>query len=394
MSEIYDVLIVGSGPGGSTAAYFLGEAGKRVLMLEKESLPRYKTCGGGISAGLLEIFPFSFEPVIESHVKAVSYALGSREVTIQTPARPMRMVMRDRFDAYILAHSRVEVRQGAAVRKVTEQEDRVVVETRSGEIFEGRYLIGADGASSIVARELGLRRDKELAAALELEVKPAAEVFERFRDTAVFIFGELREGYLWIFPKSDHLSIGIAGLHPRPGELQATLQRVMERYRISLEGAIQHGHPLPFYTRRELISTRRALLVGDAAGLVDPFDGEGIRFAIKSGRLAALAILNGQPEQYPAWVQRQIGRGHLWARFLAYLFYRFPRACFALGVRNPFATQAFIDFFSERAGYPELILRLFGTLPLFLLTEVVARLVGLVGGRGQRERLRSTIYGI
>ncbi len=76
MTQVYDVIIVGAGPAGSTAAYFLGQAGARVLVLEKEELPRYKPCGGGLAARLLDQFPFSFQPVIESRVRAISYALG------------------------------------------------------------------------------------------------------------------------------------------------------------------------------------------------------------------------------------------------------------------------------------------------------------------------------
>jgi flavin-dependent dehydrogenase len=87
------------------------------LVLEKEILPRYKACGGGISTHVLEQFPYSFEPVIESRVKAISYALGNRTVTIPLPPDLMRMVMRDGFDTYILSHSRVEVHQGVAVKK-------------------------------------------------------------------------------------------------------------------------------------------------------------------------------------------------------------------------------------------------------------------------------------
>ena len=148
----------------------------------------------------------------------------------------MCMVMRDRFDAHLLAHTRAEVRQGIAVRNVFEAEDQVVVETRTGETFEARYLVAADGASSVVARSLGLRRGKSLAAAIEAEVTVPDPVMHQFAGTPTFIFGETRLGYLWIFPKATHLSVGIAALHPKQGELQATLQRVMARYSIPLQG--------------------------------------------------------------------------------------------------------------------------------------------------------------
>jgi len=107
MDDLYDVIIVGAGPGGATAGYFLAEAGKRVLILEKDTPPRYKACGGGLSALLLEqIFPFSFEPVIEAQVQTVTWAYGRRTVEFPVSAQAVRTVMRAQFDAFLLAHTR------------------------------------------------------------------------------------------------------------------------------------------------------------------------------------------------------------------------------------------------------------------------------------------------
>ncbi len=393
MNQIYDVIIVGAGPAGATAAYFLGEAGRRVLVLEKETLPRYKACGGGFSANMLaEIFPFSFEPVIETRIRAVAYALGQRTITIPIPDYAVRTVSRDRFDAHILAHARADVRQGVAVRSVTETKDRVTVETIEGSIFEGNYLIGADGANSVVAHTLGLRQGKTMVAAIEAKVPASSEILDRFGDALLFIFGEICPGYLWIFPKSNHLSVGIAALHPKPGELQATLKRVMIRYGLSLEGIPLKGHPIPTYLRREPIATPRTLLVGDAAGLVDSFSGEGIRLAIKSGRLAARSILAGRPDQYPAMIRREIGISHTFGLGLARLFYYFPRICLTFGAPNPYVTYAFMDMLSGRTNYPQVILQIFGSLPLYLITEGIAALAGIFGGAKRQQWVRTMVY--
>lgn len=393
MPDLYDVIIVGAGPGGATAAYFLGEAGKHVLVLEKETLPRYKPCGGGLSAHMLEkIFPFSFESVIETRVHTVAYAFGASTVGTPAPEHEVRTVMRDKFDAHILAHAKADARTGVAVREVTETNDRVIVETSDGITYESRYLIGADGAKSVVARDLGLRRGRTMAAAIEAEVRVSPEVQSRHGGELLFIFGDIHLGYAWIFPKADHLSVGIAALRPGRGELQATLSKVMARYGVSTEGAQLRGHPIPIYTRRELISTNRALLVGDAAGLADPFTGEGIRLAIKSGRLAAQAILSGQPKQYPAMIHREIGLCHTFGLGLAWFFYHFPRLCFALGAPNPFITRAFTDMLADRADYPLIFLQIAGSLPMYLLTESVALVAGWLGGPQRREQVRSSIY--
>ncbi len=393
MRDIYDVIIVGAGPGGATAAYYLGKSGKRVLVLEKESLPRYKPCGGGLSAHMLEkIFPFSFEPVIETRVRAVAYAFGGRTISIAVPDHAVRTVMRDKFDEHILAHARADVRQGIAVRKVTETNDRVIVETADGAVFESRYLIGADGAKSVVARDLGMRRGRTMAAAIEAEVHVRPEVRRRYGDELLFIFGSIRMGYAWIFPKADHLSVGIAALHPRRGELQTALSMVMARYGISLDKAELHGHPIPIYTHREPIATSRALLVGDAAGLADPFTGEGIRIAIKSGRIAAQAILSREVAQYPDMIYREIGISQTFALGLAWLFYHFPRLCITLAAPNPFSTYAFMDLLADRADYPEVIFQLFASLPVYWMTEGIAMLVSLFGGSQRGKQIRSTVY--
>jgi geranylgeranyl reductase family protein len=392
MADSYDVIVAGAGPGGAAAAYFLGESGRRVLVLEKERLPRYKACGGGLSAALLAQFPFSFEPVYESRVTAFAYCLRGEAVVIPLPESPMRMVMRAEFDSFLLAHARAEVRPGCAVRSVRETADRVEVTTAGGETFTAPFLIGADGANSAVARSLGWRRGKAPGAALEAEVAVPADVYARFAARPTLFFGDVRLGYLWVFPKRNHLSVGIGALLPKPGLLQQKLRAVMAREGIDLRGAPLHGHPLPFNWRPSRVASRRILLAGDAAGLTDPLSGEGIRQAITSGRLAAEMILAGRPQDYAALVERRVGSARWPSLALAGLFYLLPDFCFALGACNPIATRAFTDLLAERIGSVELLVRLFGTLPLFLVTETAAIVADLFGGNEQAERIRRLLY--
>lgn len=389
MPLMYDAIIVGAGPAGGTAACFLGEAGLRVLVLEKEALPRYKTCGGALSATLLtSIFSFSFQDVFEARPQAMAYALGDRLITIRDPQRRLCTVMRSRFDEKILAHARAEVITGATVRSVHEDTEGVHVECADGRVFRSRFLIGADGANSVVAHSLGLRPQRTLVAAIEAEAPAAPELLRRYGDALLFIFGELRNGYLWIFPKGDHLSVGAAALRPQPGELQATLQRVMARYGLDLGGVPIHGHPIPITVRREVLHTRRCLLVGDAAGLADPISGEGIRLAIQSGKLAAESILAGRVDDYSRQVWRQIGRNHALSLRLAWFFYRFLPLCYALGVPNPSSTYAFLDLLSGQAGYPAVIFRLVASLPRYWAARAFSSFTGVFAGQEKRQRLR------
>ena len=349
---MYDVIVVGAGIGGAAAAYFLGRADQQVLVLEKEALPRYKACGGGVPKSVFRYFSFPFDEVVESEIAAVRFSYsGRKEVTFPLPAKPVAMVMRDRFDALVLSQTRAEVRDSTTVIGVVEERNQVRVKTAEGQELAARYLLGADGANSVVARGLGLRQKKVLGAAIEAEVPVDGQTLAEYAQTALFEFGTVPGGYLWIFPKKEHLSAGIAVFDKSHADLRGILRGEMTKFGIELDGIPLHAHPLPVHWYHERLATERTLLVGDAAGLVDPFLGEGIRYAVRSARLAAEAIAEDEVKVYTSRVQQKIGTGLRRARWLARLFYGLPRLCFLLGIRNPRVVQAFADMLDERVNY-------------------------------------------
>jgi hypothetical protein len=134
-------------------------------------------------------------------------------------------------------------------------------------------------------------------------------------------------------------------------------------------------------------------LVGDAASLIDPLTGEGIRLAVKSAWLASQAILSGKPSRYSGKVFWHIGLSQLFAIPLRLIFYYLLELCYIFGVYNPFASQAFMDLLSDQIGYGRLLLKLLGTLPAFILVEVIAGLTELFSHPDRAESMRRQVYG-
>ena len=149
---------------------------------------------------------------------------------------------------------------------------------------------------------------EETFAALEAEVPVAPTVLEQYANTALFLFGSIRDGYVWVFPKGDHLSFGIGTLREGRYDLRRRLASAAACLGLDLGPARLRGHALPVYRQREVLQRGRVLLVGDAAGLMDPLSGEGIRHALCSARLASEAILAGDVASYSRRVYEHIGR--------------------------------------------------------------------------------------
>ncbi len=375
----FDVVVAGAGAGGTAAAYYLTQAGLGVLVVEKAHLPRYKACGGAIPRPTLDRFPFDFERVIQAAPTAVRITFPDLPaVDVPLDEQPIVMVMRQEFDAFLLAQADAELWAGQPVHGVVEHADHVQVQV--GErTLTARYLVGADGATSQVARELGLRRNRRLTGTLEAEVPldGDATLRERFGARAVFSLGTLPWGYAWVFPKGEHLSVGIGRFRPGRIDLRAVLRREMDRLGVPLDGVQLHGHPLPCYqfprwpfwrgNPQEPLSTRRCVLVGDAAGLVDPLLGEGIRYAIGSARLAAQAIVRDDLSGYEAAIWREMGHSLATAGLVANTYYRLPWLCYQVGVRNPATARHFVDALTERVSYEKIGRRLIAATLRWLL---------------------------
>lgn len=359
---MFDCIIVGAGPAGGTAAYHLAKKGRSVLVLEKEALPRYKPCGGGVSPIVAEWFDFDFSPAISLKVSTIRYTweMGDPiEAELKT-AEPIWMVRRDIFDHFLIQQAQ---KQGAELRESTEvtgiefKGDHWQVNTANGPV-EGRYLIAADGAKGPMAKWLGFKdRKRRMGGALEAEAMTTVENGHM----AHFEFGMVKNGYIWNFPKADGYSIGIGTFRGgEPQNLREIVTEYSKMFGVDFKSIKQFGHPLCLWDGDQTLHTQNALLAGEAACVVDPFTAEGIRPSMFSGLKASEAIhqaLGGDGnalENYTKIIAEEWGADMLWAQRLAGVFYRLPGVGYRLGVKRPAATQKFGQILSGKLGYKDI----------------------------------------
>jgi menaquinone-9 beta-reductase len=339
-----DVLVVGSGPGGSTTAYHLARAGLDVLLLERSSFPREKVCGDGLTPravnALVRMGVDIDDPGFERHE---GLRIRSRRVTLELPWPTLRDypgygLMRTRAEFDELLARRAE-KAGAVVLERTEAVAPILeggwvagatvrgAGGREQSEVRARFVVAADGASSRFAGQAGVRRNPR---------RPIGIAARRYHRTAyrpgpwldvwmdLWDGGAILPGYGWVFPLADGtVNVGAGLLNTFKGFKDLSARRVFDAFvgmlgAFGIDGSSAEGRtlsgPLPMGFSRTPAAVPGMLVVGDAAGMVNPFNGEGIAYAMESGELAAEllheALVKDRPglaHVYPSLLRERYG---------------------------------------------------------------------------------------
>jgi geranylgeranyl reductase family protein len=349
--ERFDVAVVGAGPAGSTTAYRLSRAHARVLLIDKARFPRDKPCGGGLTTRAVRQLPFSVEPVVEDRITRVRCRLKYGRVLERESNRVLcLMTQRRRLDAFLVEQA-VEAgttfRDG--VRVEVESDRRIRVD---GAPIAVDALVGADGANGITAKSFGLGGGIVNGVALEGNLPYDRLPRDAWRGMLMLELAAVPGGYGWIFPKGDHVNVGVGGWGAEGPRLREHLRVLCRHYGIELTDLQQlRGHRLPMRRPETRLARGRALVVGDAAGVVDPVSGDGIYEALVTGRLAAVHVLAEELDAYEPAVRERLDPllSAGWGAKKA--LDRFPRIVFAI-MRLPVTWPVLEKLMLGEVGHP------------------------------------------
>jgi flavin-dependent dehydrogenase len=228
-------------------------------------------------------------------------------------------------------------------------------------VFSSRLVVGADGAYSVVARELGMRKSIEYVTGIESEIVVSKEELAKWKSQVQMELGCITGGYAWVFPKRDHLTTGVACHTSKARHLNHQHQKFLDSLSIGNYTITRSSsHLIPTCTKGRFIWQNKALLLGDAAGLADPLTGEGIYYAIQSAQFAALVIVNSlahdkvKLEDYQEAVDEKIMSELRIARVLSKLFIRFPHLAFRMLKRRDGVWRAGFGLMSGELQYADI----------------------------------------
>ncbi len=353
---MYDVIVLGLGPAGSTAAYHLGGKGLEVLAVDKAVFPRYKSCGGCISVKVPNLLDFDISDLIEETVFGATFTYRCTRPMDIISDRPVGYnVMRDRFDHRLVEKAKeqgVKVLEGRRVCEVLEDGDGVSIRCEDGETFQARFLVGADGASGPCGRFFRMNK-RRAAVSITAEVPYNRADFPKPPGRLFIDFGGVPFGYGWIFPKKDFLSVGIAGDTDRVrGGIKNFFDSFVKGHEVLRGFDIKErvGWTVPtFYEGAGPMVRGRVLLAGDAGHLVDPFLGEGIYYAILTAKKAAGVIWGAMASgsrdlsPYQQWLEKEVYPEFHAAGRIGDLVYNHPRLWYRLLEKDPNIMYRYYD---------------------------------------------------
>ncbi|MGH3001660.1 MAG: geranylgeranyl reductase family protein [Gaiellaceae bacterium] len=333
----FDVLVVGGGPAGSTTALRLAQGGASVLLTEKAAFPRDKPCGGGLTLRAVHACPVDPTPVVEEVVDRVELRFRFGDFVCRSAREPVIwMTQRRRLDSFLLDAAR---EAGVDVREETRPELTAGSMTAlvDGELYAADVVVGADGANGVTGKQFDLGNDIVHGVAYEGNADYETVSRARYARRAVIELADFPGGYGWVFPKAEHANVGVGAWEEEGPRIREYLAQVCEAHGIAVSD-LEHlrGHRLPFRRPATRIASDRVLLVGDAAGLVDPASGDGMYECFVSSRLASEAILellagrSSALDGYPDAVTAELGALHRASWKLASALHRWPRLSWRL----------------------------------------------------------------
>jgi len=355
-----EVLIVGASVGGSTAAETLAKAGVPVVMLERD-LARVKPCGGAVPPVAFREFDLPQSLISRKVHRALVHSPSERTAEIDVIGTRGRsdddyiaMCCREEFDAYVRNRA---VARGAALiegQLLDLKVDATGVSATYREKASGATktlrtaaVIGADGAYSPTAKALGLP-NLPRCVAIQERIRLPADKMARWEDTADLYLGTevSPDLYAWAFPKKDHVAVGMGAGHGHTKAAKQHLENLKRRIAPELAGGeiiLQEAHALPMHPRPQM-AFDRAMLIGDAAGLVVATSGEGIYWAMKSGQIAAEVLADSLPDASARRLQRY---QRTWWKTYGTM-YRFLRWLQGWGYGNERQMEVFTDMCRNR----------------------------------------------
>ena len=299
---MYDVAIVGAGPAGCSAANILAKEGYKVIILEKEKIPRFKCCAGGISLRCLNSLFLLHTDINEVSLQEYKgFALRYKDIIAESNlGRTIGWgVYRNDFDNFL---AKSAIYNGARITHekmlgFKEEKDRIKIISDNVN-REAKILLAADGIRSLIRKNLDIKYDKnKIGFCLDVEVPSTHNKIDEFNDLLNLDFSYLDKGFAWVFPKrqANSINIGIGGYLTSIQNLKPSIYDIFINFlrtqKVECEPKNFSGALLPFGGTVDCFGKNNIILLGDAAGLGSPLDGEGIPYALESGIIAADSVI-------------------------------------------------------------------------------------------------------
>jgi len=343
----YNVIIIGAGPAGAYLAFKLKNQGISVLLLEKEIFPRYKSCAGGLSKKAYDILYSenkNIEKIVEKKIRKILYIRNKKFICRESEEDLIYMTYRSELDSFLVNmavdNKNIYFFDNVSIKKINQKEKTLIYKTKSKEyLINFDILVGAWGNKLSLNNQIDINPFERFSMSSSWE-GPMGDRFRKYFDE--FSMCQIINNYPgfvgYIFPKSKKITAGVfTSIYLAPFSIKKMWIEFIEFW--GLDKKIKpHYALIPIRDFSKPIAKDNILLVGDAAGLADPFTGEGIYYSLISSEIASKNIIKyfntkdyNLAQNYNQDINSELSDIQKWAKIYEYFFHLFPNISFWFG---------------------------------------------------------------